>query len=384
MTVDMEHAVQCVDEILTEKEFVGALKDFTAAHCDIFEASDENKLEYTPIFGKYAALVEKYVDSRLVAKGVNLEQFMKDLPAYTDSPDAHPRTGAVLELLSSFDSFLAFKDMMLEAKKAKESDGHAPSESPDAFGNDLASATFLKDNLEMTRVLEEGGAKEGWTLIADKTWIQTYRKKDPESPLNLTRCFATCNMPALKFMEIFTDPAIKTKWDEDVSSCEVVGGGGWDKDGYLIRQIVKIPLLTTREMLWRWKWVRDHPEPGAHTAVVYSEPTDVPPLPNTFRVNAKSEARRARDPALRLAGGSPPPPPNSPRDPRASARPSAVGNCVVRPMEGDPSKCRVTMFAQMDMGLPAFIANHTSSNWMTRNVLKLEAAYKNMYGANAK
>jgi hypothetical protein len=57
---------------------------------------------------------------------------------------------------------------------------------------------------------------------------------------------------------------------------------------------------------------------------------------------------------------------------------------VVRPQKDDPSKCKVTMFAQMDFGLPAFIANHTSSNWMCRNVLKLEAAYKNMYGAKAK
>jgi len=34
---------------------------------------------------------------------------------------------------------------------------------------------------------------------------------------------------------------------------------------------------------------------------------------------------------------------------------------------------------QMDFGLPSFIANHTSSNWMVRNILKLESAYKSMY-----
>lgn len=102
----MEHAVQSVDEVLTEPGFVGALKEFTNKHCEIFEASDENKLEYTPIFESYAKLVEEYVDKRLVEKGVDLEQFMKDLPAYMDSAEAHPRTGAVLELLSSFDSFM--------------------------------------------------------------------------------------------------------------------------------------------------------------------------------------------------------------------------------------------------------------------------------------
>jgi len=112
--------------------------------------------------------------------------------------------------------------------------------------------------------------------------------------------------------------------------------------------LTKIPLINQREMIWRWIWVKDHPEPGAHTCVIYSEPWETPPPPNTFRVIAK------------------------------------IGNCVVRPLKEDPSKCRVTMFAQMDFGLPAFIANHTSSNWMVRNVLKLEAAYKTLYTANAK
>jgi hypothetical protein len=148
--------------------------------------------------------------------------------------------------------------------------------------------------LELTGLLERGGSAEGWSLIADKSWIQTYRKKDPDSPINLTRCFASCNMPADKFMEIFMDPLIKTKWDEEVATCEIVGGEGWDKDGYIVRQIAKIPLINQREMIWRWIWVKDHPEPGAHTAVIYSEKWDTPPPPNTYRVEAKSARRACR------------------------------------------------------------------------------------------
>lgn len=143
----MELAVVAVDEVLTEKEFMSALKEFTQQHCDVFESSDENKLEYTPIFENYAKLVEQYVDKRLVEKGVDLEKFMADLPAYIDSADAHPRTGAVLELLSSFDSFVAFKDMMLEAKKSKASDEEDTKDSQQSFGADLSSVTFLKENV---------------------------------------------------------------------------------------------------------------------------------------------------------------------------------------------------------------------------------------------
>jgi ADP-ribosylation factor 2-binding protein len=147
----MDSWVQAVDEVLTEKEFMGALKEFTQKHCEVFEASDENKLEYTPLFEKYAHLVEQYVDRRLVEKGVDLEKFMADLPAYIDSADAHPRTGAVLELLTSFDSFVAFKDMMLEAKKSLAADTDETKDSQQSFGADLSSVTFLKEKVRCAR-----------------------------------------------------------------------------------------------------------------------------------------------------------------------------------------------------------------------------------------
>jgi len=343
----MEQAVSAVDDVLAEKGFMDALKDFTSKHCDTFEASDENKLEYTPIFQEYAQLVESFVERRLVERGVDLDQFMKDLPAYLDSADAHPRTGAVLELLSSFDSFLAFKDMMLEAKKAKAEAGDAKGSHEatiDADVNGLSALDQLKDKLEVTSVLEKGGEADGWSIIADKSWIQTYRKRDPNSKIDLTRCFASVNVPAKELMDIFMNPLIKMQWDDDVASCEILGGGGYDKDGYIVRQVAKIPLLNQREMIWRWILVKDHPLPGEYTGVIYSEPWDKPPPPNTYRVHC------------------------------------TIGNVVVRPHPTDPSKSRLTMFSQMDLGLPAFIANHTSSNWFTRNVLKLEAAYKKLYG----
>lgn len=185
------------------------------------------------------------------------------------------------------------------------------------------------------------------------------------------RCFAVANVPADDLMKIFMDPHIKTTWDSDVASCEVLGGDGYDKgDGYIVRQVGKFPLMSDREMIWRWIWVKDHPEPGSHTGIVHSVPWDTPPPPKTFRVEAK------------------------------------IANVVVRPLQKDPSKSRVTMFAhvcaswvlvpfvrvlslayplppwcpaqrpQMDFGLPPFVANFTSSNWYQRNVMKLEAAYK--------
>lgn len=71
------------------------------------------------------------------------------------------------------------------------------------------------------------------------------------------------------------------------------------------------------------------------------------------------------------------------RPPARRPRRPAVGNVVVRPLKSDPTKSRLTMFAHMDFGFPAFIANHMSSNWMVRNVLKLETAYKTLHGGEA-
>lgn len=168
-------AVNSVDEVITEPSFVETLKAFTAKHCDVFEPTEENKLEYTPIFESYAKLVDEYVDQRLVEKGVDLQWFMKVLPDHMDSPDAHPRTGAVLELLSSFDDFHAFKDMMLQQKKARELEaagGVGDDDHTKSLGDDMGALALIKDKLELTRILEEGGEAEGWTLIADKGWIQ--------------------------------------------------------------------------------------------------------------------------------------------------------------------------------------------------------------------
>jgi len=338
-------AVQSVDEVLTEPAFVETLKDFTAKHCETFESTEENKLEYTPIFESYAKLVDEYVDQRLVEKGIDLQWFMNVLPDHMEADDAHPRTGAVLELLSSFDDFHAFKDMMIQQKKALALEAAGNGGDDDhtkSLGDDMGALALIKEKLELTRILEEGGEAEGWTLIADKGWIQTFKKRDPNSPINLTRCFATANVPPDELMRIFMDPFTKTKWDDDVTTCEVLGGEGFEKDGFIVRQVAKMPLMNQREMIWRWIWVKDHPEPGSHTGIVHSEPWDEPPPPNTFRAVAK------------------------------------IGNVIVRPLKDDPSKSRMTMFAHMDFGLPAFIANHTSSNWMVRNVLKLEAAYKTL------
>ncbi|CAE8600205.1 unnamed protein product [Polarella glacialis] len=333
----IERTVAILDTLLREEDFKANLDAYCATSCDTFEDAEENKLEYTSIFQGFQAHVEQYLHRKAC---VDLHAFLEHLPEYMDRPDAHEQTGAIFDLLNAFTDFSAFKDMMLQLKKTNAAGGHAGpvSDMPYTRPESLAAS------LELTRILENGGAEDGWQLVADKGWIQTYRKLDPDSPIHMTRCFARVNIPAEALVNIFMDPWKKTQWDTEVKTCEVIGGNGYAHDGYIVRQTAKIPLCTPREMVWRWQLVPDWPEPGCFTGVIHDEPTDVPPMEGHLRVECK------------------------------------IANTVIRP--DGPDSCHLTMFGHMSFHFPAFVWNYTSSSWLIRNVTKLETAYKTIYQGN--
>lgn len=337
-TVEIERVVSLLDGLLREEEFKVQLDNFCVGHCGTFEEAEENKFAYTPIFQEFQGMVEQYLEGRLVAEGVDLPAFMEQLPEYMNLPNAHYATGAIFDVLLAFTDFAAFKDLMLQRKKTLMV-GQAGTVVDTLAQSGLPEG--LQASLELTNILEKGGTEDGWQLTDDKGWIQTYRKPDPDSAINMSRCFAKVNMPAQALINIFMDPWKKTTWDNEVQSCEVIGGGGYGADGYVVRQVVKIPLCTPRELLWRWQVVHDFPEPGCITGVIYDEPCAEPPAEGALRVICK------------------------------------IGNLIVRP--DGPDSCRLSMFGHMDFHFPAFIWNFTSSNWLVRNVIKLETAYNTTY-----
>lgn len=336
---EIERAVGLLDGLLREEAFKARMDTFCAEYCGTFEDSEENKFEYTAIFQSFQHMVEEHLEAGLTAEHVDFAAFLEQLPAYMNLPGAHEATGAIFDVLIAFTDFMAFKDLMLQRKKTLLLSEPA---APVADHVPQGMAECLQASLELTRILEAGGAEDGWELMADKGWIQTYKKTDPDSPINMSRCFAKVNMPADALFNIFMDPWKKTTWDPEVQSCEVIGGDGYGADGYVVRQVVKIPLCTPRELLWRWQVVRDFPEPGCLTGVIFDEPCpDIPPLDGALRVVCK------------------------------------IGNVVVRP--DGPESCQLSMFGHMDFHFPAFIWNYTSSSWLVRNVTKLETAYNGIY-----
>ena len=93
-----------------------------------------------------------------------------------------------------------------------------------------------------------------------------------------------------------------------------------------------------KTMLDDFAAVRDHPEPGATTCVIYGEKSDLPVPPGMLRTECR------------------------------------IGNAIVRP--NDDGTCRLTMFACMNFHFPSFVWNAMSSGWMIRNVIKMETYYQ--------
>ena len=195
--LQVERAVGLIDGIIQEDAFKAMLDDFAAKNHEVFDpTADENKLEYTVLHQQYQQMLEAHIEGKLVDAAVDLGGFLAALPTYVESAGAHERTGAVIELLRTLDSFVAFKDMMLTAKKALVG-GAGVALGGENAQDAVAAVPELEASLALTATLEAGGAADGWVKTADKGWIQTFRKKDPEGgPIDMQRCVAHVKMPA--------------------------------------------------------------------------------------------------------------------------------------------------------------------------------------------
>ncbi|KAJ3314650.1 ADP-ribosylation factor-like protein 2-binding protein [Boothiomyces sp. JEL0838] len=106
-----------LEEILMDEEFLEFQHSFFNKYSHIFTDDEENKLEYTDIFEKYTAHVEKYIAQRLTAnlKWFKMEEFLEQLKERSSKE----LEGDVFELLESLGDFNVFKEMMLAHKLEK-------------------------------------------------------------------------------------------------------------------------------------------------------------------------------------------------------------------------------------------------------------------------
>ena len=111
-----ELEVLMMDETLNEK-----MDDFTREHCDVFDDSDENKLEYTTLFQQYTQLVETYIEERLGASVASFDMTsfcaqLSEKAAQDDGLLDHP----ALEMLTAYSDFegVACFFLLLSTKNA--------------------------------------------------------------------------------------------------------------------------------------------------------------------------------------------------------------------------------------------------------------------------
>lgn len=109
-----------IEDIIMEERFQTIQHDFKEKYYHHFTDEEENKLIYMDIFKEYVALLENYIQEELKKRisGFSMEDFTKSLE------NRHDQIGGdILDMLLSFTDFMAFKEMFLEYKSAKEGTG---------------------------------------------------------------------------------------------------------------------------------------------------------------------------------------------------------------------------------------------------------------------
>lgn len=110
-----DDVVAAIENVMDEAKFDNRLNAFVQEHCNIFDDAEENKLEYTPIFEEYTAMVEKHLEHELGAKlqGFDMAAFSQNLVDRAKDGEPLPMT---LENLAAVGDFATFKQMMLSAQ----------------------------------------------------------------------------------------------------------------------------------------------------------------------------------------------------------------------------------------------------------------------------
>jgi ADP-ribosylation factor 2-binding protein len=114
-----------IEEILVgDEEFLSIQRGFCEQHCDVFNDSEENKIEYTALFEEYTGLMERTLEERLAAKvpGFNMRRFELQLVDRKDEIG-----GEIFDLLLSFSDFGEFKATILAHKASTRQGEDGPS-----------------------------------------------------------------------------------------------------------------------------------------------------------------------------------------------------------------------------------------------------------------
>lgn len=100
---EFDDMVALVEEVIFSEEFQNLQDNFFKKHCTVFEDTEENKLEYTPIFKEYTKIMERTLESQLKKQSKNIFNMKKFENMVADRMDE-------LQGIEVFDTLLSFTD----------------------------------------------------------------------------------------------------------------------------------------------------------------------------------------------------------------------------------------------------------------------------------
>ncbi|TMW58537.1 hypothetical protein Poli38472_010096 [Pythium oligandrum] len=109
-----DEMIGVLQDILIDPAFVDLQTDFCLNNCEVFEDVTENKLVYTDIFQRYIALIESFIERRLMEKIENfsMDELTRQMQEHEDEIPLD-----VIDVLLSCSDFEEFKNLMLSFKQ---------------------------------------------------------------------------------------------------------------------------------------------------------------------------------------------------------------------------------------------------------------------------
>ena len=148
-----------ISDLVMGSEFNTASVEFMQKHMNVFEDTDENKLEYSTIHEEYIQILEGTIDSKLFQtySEPQIKAFYDD---FKDNSAQYAKINEdVVDTLYGFVDFNKFKKQMLEVKKQETTTSGDANATYGHFTVDEATFWEFYNN--------QGAASEGWQQKLD-------------------------------------------------------------------------------------------------------------------------------------------------------------------------------------------------------------------------
>lgn len=115
-TIQFDRTIGLIEDLIMDDEFRSIQQSFLGKYAHEFDPElDENKLIYTDIHREYLTIIEDFVIKKIKRSQpeFDLNRFMKQMESRQDELE-----GEIFEFLLTFTDFLAFKEWMMDHRRA--------------------------------------------------------------------------------------------------------------------------------------------------------------------------------------------------------------------------------------------------------------------------